>query len=152
MANSRGPHSRGPQCGSSQYGWSAVFCGQCGEDLTYRTQHHVWIPPVSADGRAGAYQKRVMCDRCYRRSVGEQSPDVPPTWADYLAGATKTPQYLLGIEQGPGGWIAYRVPNNGAWPYWDVEPPSVVTPVCASPEAAYDQLVEAVVAYRRLEE
>ena len=134
-------------------GRPAVFCGHCGVDVTDRMQYRVRIETWADKGRWIASRgERVLCWNCYPHNILEQTADLPTTWTGYLAAAPQAPEYLIGIEKGPGGWIAYRVPNDGAWPYRDMRPPRVATPVCASPQAAYDQLVEAVASYRRAEE
>lgn len=50
---------------------------------------------------------------------------------------------LVGLEAGPGGWVAYTVTNRGQWPYegvGDVFPGCRVTAVHTTPAAAYAAL------------
>ena len=70
---------------------------------------------------------------------------LPLDLARWMATGSVPPETLVGLEAGPGGWVAYTVVNVGQWPYDDdrgyYKMKGVrVTPVCPTPAAAYAAL------------
>ena len=68
---------------------------------------------------------------------------LPSELAQWMKTGHVSGDMLVGLEAGPGGWVAYTVPDGGQWPYRGIEdtyPGTRVTEVFATPERAFAAL------------